>query len=303
MNLMVFGAGASYGSDSRGPLPPLGGDLLDELVNFAPNAWGKLPEKYKVSCRTDFEQGMQLLSKEIPQSLPPLQRAMAAYFFEFIPRNSNLYLKLAYLIKSSEWNKDGRLVSFNYERLLPICLAEANLQPAVGVEEIENNQIELCLPHGTCNLFCSGVRASTNVLFHGTGVSFDGGAPQCIVDKQRFYQRLNSDAIPPIMSYFNPQKTNASGRSFIINQRKRYEELVQKSDKIVIVGLKVREHDTHIWNPIANTNAEIVYCAGKSGAVEFIEWSKENRHGKKDTIFEDYFAECFEAICSEMEIK
>ncbi len=303
MNLMIFGAGASYGSDSRGHLPQLGGDLLDELVKFAPNTWGKLPEKYTASCRNDFEQGMQLLSKEIPESLPPLQRSMAAYFFEFVPRNTNLYLKLAYLIKSSKWNNDGRLVSFNYERLLPICLSEANLQPAVGVEEIDNNQIELCLPHGTCNLFCSGIRLSTNVLFHGTGVSFDGGLPQCIVDTQEFYQRLNSDAIPPIMSYFNPQKTNASGRSFIINQRKRYEELVQNSDKIAIIGLKVREHDTHIWNPIANTNAKIVYCAGKRGAIEFRAWSKENRCGKKNTIVEDYFAESVGTICTEMKIK
>jgi len=301
MNLMIFGAGASHGSDYLDPLPPLGDKLLDELTIFAPDSWGRLPKKYKDACRTDFEQGIKLLSEEQSLSLSPLHRAMAAYFFHFRPRITNLYCRLGNLIKLSNWNMMGSLVTFNYERLLQMCLTASNLQPAVGVEKISDNQIELCLPHGTCNLFCAGIQALGNIAFTGLSVSFDGGGVEQIIDPFKFQQHVTRDAIPPIMSYFEPQKRNPSGTSFISSQRKRYEELVLTSSKIAIIGLKVRPFDTHIWDPLANTQAEIVYCAGERGAAEFNDWAKKNREGN-NKILNGYFTDCFDTICSELEI-
>ncbi len=299
MNLAVFGAGASFGSDIS-DVPPLGNKLFDALTAFAPTTWGKLPEKYRKLFQNDFEQGMQTLSSEQNTWLPPLQRAMAAYFFNFLPQKSSLYFRIANLIKKSGWNLRGSLVTINYERMLPICLTANNLQPALGVEQIQGNQIEFCLPHGTCNLFCAGMQALGNIAF--TGVSFDGGGVECIIDPIEFRQRLARDAIPPIMSYFEPQKSNSSGRSFIVKQRKRYQELVVSSLKIAIIGLKVRSFDAHIWSPLAQTNAEIIYCSGKQAGAEFLEWSKQNRDGKSNKILEGYFADCFDDICRELEI-
>lgn len=208
---------------------------------------------------------------------------------------------MASLIKESGWNLKGGLVALNYERMLPIALTNNNLQPILFPlpYEIQGNRIELCLPHGTCNLFCGGIRAS-GIAF--SGVAFDGGEPECIVDTLKFQQRLTHDVIPPIMSYFEPQKSNSSGTSFIVNMRKRYEELVLRSDKIAIIGLKVRSFDTHIWNPIAKSDAEIIYCSGKQAGAEFLEWSKQKRSGKTNKILEGYFAECFDDICQEIDM-
>jgi len=226
---------------------------------------------------------------------------MAAYFFSFVPRYNNLYCKLASLIKESGWNLKGGLVSLNYERMLPLALTHNNLLPILfpASYEIQDNRIELCLPHGTCNLFCGGIRAS-NIVF--SGVAFDGGEPECIVDFLMFQQRLASDVIPPIMSYFEPKKSNSSGNSFIAKQRKRYQELVISSQKIAIIGLKVRSFDTHIWSPLAQTNAEIIYCSGTHAGAEFLEWSRQNRDGKNNRILGGYFANCFDDICRELEI-
>ena len=58
MNLAVFGAGASFVSDTL-YVPPLGNKLFDALTAFAPATWGKLPEKYRELFQNDFEQGMQ----------------------------------------------------------------------------------------------------------------------------------------------------------------------------------------------------------------------------------------------------
>jgi hypothetical protein len=106
INLAIFGAGASYGSDTSN-VPPLMNELFEALAAFAPSTWGKLPEKYRKLFQNDFEQGMQTLSNEHNALLPPLQRDMAAYFFNFLPRKSNLYCKMANLIKGASWNFRG----------------------------------------------------------------------------------------------------------------------------------------------------------------------------------------------------
>ncbi len=300
MNLIIFGAGASFGSDSA-HVPPLGSELLDTLAEFFPNAWGAIPEKYKNACRMDFEQGMQLLSDEQPTLLPPLQRAMAAYFFNFLPQKTNLYLRLAKLIKLSNWNLKGSLVTFNYERMLPHSLYVNGLQPTVGSKPANSNQIEICLPHGCCNLFCEAVKAYGNIVFTGIGISTDGEIKE-INNPLEFHQRITSDKFPPVMSYFEPKKRTTSGVSFITNQRKRYEELVLDSTEIAIIGLKVRPHDNHIWDALAKTQAQVIYCSGKRGAIEFSDWAKNSRREKDDIVLNGYFAECFEEICSKVEV-
>ena len=40
--LIIFGAGASYGSDTGGLIPPLGAQLFDELARYNPNGWGSI---------------------------------------------------------------------------------------------------------------------------------------------------------------------------------------------------------------------------------------------------------------------
>ena len=88
--VFLFGAGASYGSDTQGT-PPLGADLFEELRRFNPDAWGSISGDLAERFRSDFEEGM----KSVPsRALAPLQRAMAAYFFDFKPRTSSLYVEL-----------------------------------------------------------------------------------------------------------------------------------------------------------------------------------------------------------------
>lgn len=298
MNLIIFGAGASYGSDSLGPLPPLGNGLLEELVNFSPNTWGKLPEKYKKACITDFEQGMQLLFKEQPLNLAPLQRAMAAYFFSFQPRITNLYLRLGNLIRASKWNLKGSIVSFNYERLLEISLINEGLQPVIGYPRAPNH-IELCLPHGCCHIFLDSIRGS-GFLFTANNIQIDGGRIRVISDPIEFNMRIGNDVFPPIMSYFDPHKRTTSGQRFIDDERRRYAELVMSAEKLGIIGLKVRTFDDHIWGPLSDSEAEIIYCAGRRGAEEYSNWAKEYRIDKEDIVLPGYFEEFFENICSEL---
>jgi len=244
----------------------------------------------------DFERGMAQLAQTRSHDMPILQRAMAAYFFNYFPTRDSLYIQLGRLIKQSAWR--GAIATLNYERLLEISLIHGGVQPVVNMVT-SLGQVELCLPHGCCHLFCEGVQASSvGVSFSGVGVTFDGPVV-AVSDPAQFRNRIENNSVPPVMSYFEPQKTTSSGASFIRNQRARWAKLASEADTIVIVGVRVRPLDSHIWDPVAKSHAKVVFCAGKSAGQEFETWVSTERIGKDNRALSGYFLEEFNAICEE----
>lgn len=298
-NIILFGAGASYGSDRSG-VPPLGFELFDVLVSFNKNGWGQIPSNLAEKFRNDFEDGMRNLSKSNPHLMPILQRAMAAYFYNFIPQPNNLYRKIARLIFHSSW--DGILATINYERLLQLSLAIEGLKPIVNLRKTNQNEIELILPHGCCDLFCESAFGFTEaVSLNGTAVTTNGPI-KVILDPYEFHSRIQNDAFPPVMSYFEPEKKTTSGLSFIENQRSRFMEIVSQASIVGIVGVKVRIEDNHIWEPLAKTSARLIYCSGERSGQEFHDWCNQNRPDNQDVILDGIFSECFDRFCKEINI-
>jgi hypothetical protein len=295
--LLILGAGASYGSDVANT-PPLGSQLFDNLCTFNPDAWGSIPSEYSQNFHDDFEVALADLGNAHPHIIPPLQRAMAAYFFEFLPRRTSIYFNLENKIKLSQW--DGAICTLNYERLLELSLASADIQPNVGSPTNAGTSIELCLPHGCCHLFCEGVHGTAHgVSFAGFGVTTNG--PVTIIsDPAQHRQRILNDAFPPVMSYFEPNKRTTAGASFITSQRTRWSELVDDANVIVAVGIRVRINDSHIWEPIQNCTADVYYCSGESAGAEFLEWSKNARPRSKNHMYSGYFSDEFENICEKL---
>lgn len=297
--VMLFGAGASKGSDDTGT-PPLGEELLEELQEFNPDGWGAISNSLLEQFQDDFEQGMIQLADENPHFLPPLQRAMAAYFFRFIPLESNLYVQLAQRIRLNQWQ--GALVTMNYERFLELSLIQSGLRPIVSNKMENSNDVELCLPHGCCHIFCESVRGmSSAVSMNGNAVSTSGRV-MVITDPAQFNDRIQNDAFPPVMSYFNPKKNTTSGVNFIMGQRDRWANLCDDASVIAIIGVRVRPHDEHIWGPLKDSNAKIIYCGGESAAGEFVEWQGEVQRNGDDVVLNEYFLQSFDRICDELDL-
>lgn len=310
-DLIIFGAGASHGSEDVNfwdgsalikKVPALGCDLFDDLQRFDPKGWGMIDGKLAAEFNKDFEKGMQFLSNGDSFQMPPLQRVMADYFFRFLPGKQNLYIKLAERIKNTKW--DGVLVTFNYERLLEISLCHVGLKVLCCLSQQEldaqkTGETELCLPHGCCHLFCS---------VKGHGVSFSKGV--CTSGKilpinnfPEFLNRIKTDSFPPTMSYFEPQKQTATGVNFINQQRNRMKELVKEAENIVIIGIRVREHDVHIWDPLKKTDAKIIYCSGKESGEEFNVWRCKYRRDKCDVVINDFFnSSSLNGICDYLDL-
>lgn len=293
-NLILFGAGASYGSDKTNT-PALGENLIVALQRFNPPGWGQVPSNLAKTFKSDFEAGMEQLAGFNSHWMPVLQRAMAAYFFAFQPAATNLYCRLAQRILYAHWN--GACATLNYERLLELSLIQVGIQPVVGCTPNGSRQIELCLPHGCCHIFCDGIRGSaTGISFSGVGITTDGPV-SVISNPAQFAARINGDAFPPVMSYFEPQKATTSGASFILRQRARWSELVEAASVIGIIGVRVRPCDTHIWSPLEKTKAKLIYCGGPSSAQEFEQWHQTARPSSKDTVLRGYFADEFDHLC------
>lgn len=292
--IILFGAGASFGSDTSGT-PPLGVALFDELGRFNPDGWGRIDGALATRFREDFEEAIKVVN---PAALGPLQRAMAAYFFQFQPRPSSLYRQLATRIRAARWL--GAACTLNYERLLEISLVTAGIRPVVGEATDPGTTLELCLPHGCCHIFCDAARGAAGaVTFNAFAVRTDGPV-MVIADPAEHRGRILTDAFPPVMSYFEPQKRTTAGHSFIEGQRRRWAELTSSAHTVCIVGVKVRPHDTHVWEPLARTGGPIVYCSGVSAAEEYRAWAAAVGRGDNDLILRGHFRDEFDRVCAEL---
>lgn len=275
-------------------------ELATVLCRLFPTAWGDLSSEFQALLRCDFEAGMNKIAEERGHALPPLQRTMASFFFSFVPGKDNLYRKISQQIKEHEW--DGALVTLNYERLLELSLVLEGVPPYVGSPPPNNASIELCLPHGCCHIFCESVKGSAKgISLSGTSVSTRGPVT-VISDPAEFSRRIGSDAFPPVMSYFVPDKSTTSGVNFIESQRARYQELILNAEVVGIVGVAVRTHDRHLWDALANTNADVVYCSGPSAVPDFEDWAIENRGSRNSEPLPGYFSDCFDALCSHLKL-
>lgn len=293
--LLFFGAGASYGStQDKFSVPPLGADLFNQLVEFDGRTWKQLPDEIADIYRKDFEAGMLALSNKMPHALTVFQRSMAAFFFRFGPTPSNLYVKLGKAIRSAAWR--GSIASLNYERMMQIALSSQECNLFVGDGPPEG--VEVCLPHGCCNLFCESVSGVAGaVSMAGMNVTTNG--PVVSVDHpDMFWKRIRNDAFPPVMSYFEPSKFTTSGADFIAMQRNRLASLIQDAEAIAVVGVQVREQDSHIWDALSQSDARIYYCSGKSAAQSYEAWTAKSRASKasQDIVSPRYWSEDFDAI-------
>ena len=205
-NLLLFGAGASYGSDAETLTPPLGPDLYAALCEFHPETWGKVSDELAEVFHTDFEKGMQALS---PVDTPMLQRVMAAYFFQFEPAPTNLYVDLATRIATNQWN--GAICTLNYERLLELSLWMGGVNPCIGCPG-SAQQLELIMPHGCCHLFVeNGAIYNPNpaIATFNANIVQSTGPVVGILDSGEFHRRLEGNGLPPVMSFFEPMNFSA----------------------------------------------------------------------------------------------
>jgi hypothetical protein len=275
VRVVLFGAGASFGSEPKARVPPLGTKLFDELASFAPRTWGALPNPWPGQFRSDFETSMAGFISAGGFGAP-LQWDMASYFYtQFAATSSSAYVEL---LKALAPKIDRYLfVTLNYELLLFQASTISGM-----------DKLDVCLPHGNSCICCSNISASAGVSFTG-GIS-TAGEIRVFHNLRDFMSERTKNVFPPVMSYYEPNKFTVSGANFIEDERVRFETAVASAERIALIGVRLHLIDKHIWEPLRNTKARIIYVSGPSSAAHFSRWA-ENEGRMNDLSVSKYFRE------------
>lgn len=276
MRVVLFGAGASYGSGSVAPrVPPLGVELFPALRRLYQH-WRAIPAAEAELFATDFEAGMAEVIEKYGMAVAPLMQEMAMFFSVFgIQRESdNRYRRL---IQNLVGKRDDVIWStVNYECLLEAAGTLAGLQIGYFADPKEDAHV---LPvwklHGSCNFKVTGLKAGRGVSF-GTGVVFSGGI-EPINPNQVIPTYSGHTALYPAMALYAKGKPVSMSPEPIKQAQERWREAVLAADKVAIVGVHPNPEDEHLWEPLADTAATVGYIGAQTPFGEWVASYRENR--------------------------
>ncbi|HFV0559241.1 TPA: hypothetical protein ACH7TX_000865 [Escherichia coli] len=255
---LIFGAGASYGSEVKGiPTPPLGDYLFEELEKLN-GAYSKLPEEVKNKFRINgFEQGMLGIPND-SSVINPLQKELAIYLSKFQSTEKSSYVKLFRMLGCLL--KNINIITLNYDLLIEQSLF------MVGAKSVSyglnQGEVSLLKVHGSSN-FIPDLSGST---FEGVTAINCGSFIECANVKAlnshkeifEWCSSTNNSLLSPIMCLYNQHKNGVINNSLLSAFKRQYKYAITGSKLIVIVGVKYVPHDHHIWDDILDTNARLI---------------------------------------------
>jgi len=276
MRIVLFGAGASFGSGHVYPKPPpLGMDLFPALRGLYA-AWREVPETLANLFQKSFEAGMAEVIEKHGFAIAPLMQGMAIFFSIFtITRDAqNRYVSL---LQSTACRTTIIWSTLNYECLLEIAGSRLGHRISYFKDPVPDGTAELPVwkLHGSCNFRIAGLEATRGVRFR-TGVVFGGGIEP--IDPGRvlaIYQ--GSTALYPAMALYAANKPISMSPAPIQDGQQRWGAHVRSADRILILGVRPNPDDEHIWGPLSETEGEIAYVGSKNA---FQEWVAEYRAGR-----------------------
>ncbi len=288
MRLILLGAGASHGCERASPYcPPLAKRLFDDLQQQYPNAWGKLPKSYRRNFVPNFERGMKELWDSGSHDTSALLRCMADYFARFRPLSRSAYHRLMEHLDAHGALCGTYLSTLNYDCLLEYAGREfrGTIQ-YFSADPTDLDALAVWKIHGSCNFLPASVSgAASGISYSASGVSWEGDLN--IVDASQVGPFVARSAFYPAMAIFMEGKPVNSHQSQIKQLQSMWADAVLHADAVGVIGVRPNEADTHIWQPLADTDAELVVIGNRN---EYDEWAKARRPGKRTHIVGDRFA-------------
>lgn len=275
MRVVLFGAGASYGSGAVHPrVPPLGGSLFAALRRLY-GTWRSVPTEVAELFGQDFEAGMAELIDKYGFAIAPLMQEMAIFFSMFgIPKDGhNRYVNLI----DEVCNERGDVLwsTLNYDCLLESAGAVHGKK--IGYFMDAGTDVEM-LPvwklHGSCNFKVEGLEAGRGVSF-GTGVVFGGQIEPMDPATVRVHYRGNT-ALYPAMALYAHGKPIAMSPAPIKASQQRWRDAVRSADRVLLLGVNPNPADDHIWTSLAETAAVVGYIGVRE---PFTTWCDAHRTG------------------------
>lgn len=269
MELYLFGAGASAFSGDVSPKPPPLGDNAYLELRKACRAWRNNipPAAGDVFRSRGFEAGLAVVEEACPEMLSPLLTEMGRYFLEFEPGARNLYRDVVA-------NLDPRaacLATLNYDMLLEEAVADR-----FGGTGMWGGQ-----PLGVLKLHGSGAivpvknDSFTNMGFVNPGGAISEGPCDQLPRKVALeYWSRSRGALAPAMAMYAEGKRVLHSPSLILELQSIYEAHCRHAERIYLIGLKCVPADSHIWKPLIDSPARLVFANPTvEDGQEFLNWA------------------------------
>jgi hypothetical protein len=295
MTIVLFGAGASFGSGEVYPYPPpLGSGLYSELRKAYPQ-WASLPSDLEMKFASNFEEGMGEIISKYGMAISPLMQRMAVYFAGFsLRKNSdNLYVSLLSELKRRDKLSKTILATLNYECLLEMSAYINQIEQSYF--DVRPNSANIWKIHGSCSFKFSGMNATRAVRM--SGYNLQGGFT-IVPDLREIISYYNGDtSLYPAMCLFAKDKPIHVSTDIILEQIRKWQQLVLNATKIIIIGVRPFEEDSHIWNFVANSDAQVVMVGSEK---EFMAWCDRKRIRKRNKFLGPYWKGSEELIYAEI---
>lgn len=282
--VVLFGAGASYGAGDTEPKPPpLGQDLFEALRRLYASTWGRIPAELATSFRDNFELGMEVVIERHGFEVGPLMQGMAKFFsvFSVSHTGENLYQRLLQHAQAKNYYNNLLLATLNYDCILETAASQVGLSVNYfGNLPSQSSTISVWKLHGSCNFKLTGIEATRGVQYSGTGIEFGGGIEVLQPREVRTYYSGNT-ALYPCMALYAKGKPVSVAPALLANAQRKWDEVVREARLVVVIGVNPNPDDAHVWAPLAETDAELLYIGG---VKSFRNWQNEFRNNKKCTV-------------------
>ena len=294
--VLLLGAGASHGSEDQADnRPPLLTGLLDRLVETQPS-WARLDDQRQTAFQRDFEQAMD------SHGTPELHRDVADYFMRFFDSVDGIYRKMCRQMNNDGWQ--GGIFTLNHERIFERDAMLENLQ--LYVPDTKNDEVgksvrrSMVYLHGACHLFTGSIYG--DFYGHEPQEGHESFLVYRYLRHRDLLQKLNKQN-PAVLCYINPAKYVPNASAHIRQQQSYWSQSMSQrsptSPPVVIIGVSVPKdetNDNHIWKPLQDTQAPLVFCCGKNMAEKFLHWARTNRYGRQRYLVSRMVAGTFDNV-------
>lgn len=286
----LFGAGASYACKGVNIVPPLGKDLFHALAQAFPKTWGALPYWLGEKLTQNFEEGMEIIWEKYSTNIPPLMKDIAEFFSKIAitKPEENLYCKILALIKEKGILGKTIFSTLNYECLLEIAASKSGITVNY-FEKPDKSYATVFKLHGSCNFISNNISTFGNISYTA-GVSFITGVKAIQLNEVVSYCS-GDNAIYPSMCIYMKNKPLQVAPNVIENIQKCWQETVENTENMFIVGVYPNPDDKHIWDSISEAKCKVHFCGNDKG---FKIWQEKTQ--RKD----NYLGSNFEDIISDI---
>ncbi|WP_456953124.1 hypothetical protein [Lysobacter sp. HA35] len=287
----------------------MGDKLFDALMSARPEIAAIVDaEIVRVFRETNrFEEGMGRVWGDGSRRVAPFLRAMAKYLASFEPCACKRYGYRRLLAALTRNLRRTQFATLNYDLLLDRTALQMGLGIRFG-DELTKGTAAILKPHGSVNFLPAHRIHARDLQIVGCSTYIETNA--CVVpppfdlrDIERWCDDPDNEAFAPAMSVYAIGKATPYNSGLVTEYRDAWATAARTAKRVVIVGVKVTEEDTHLWSPLADNRGAIMYVNPSSGDRQaFADWSARHRGRSPVECVPHGFAESIDTIARRLAV-